>query len=201
MRALAPSLSPAEHVALVAAWQTTHDTRARERLLAASEPLMWSVATRYVRCGAEWEDLVAEARLALIEACDTYPGGGREWAGHAYEAMRRAVVACVRTCQRAAHDALEDVEADALADVAAQDEEIDRQARLAAVHNAAWAAAGLSPFYAAIVTQRLLAVRPVALLTLARQLGCNRRLLAAVETTLLDRLAGQLAPLCAEVAL
>jgi RNA polymerase sigma factor (sigma-70 family) len=196
MRATPPALPAAVQLALVAAWQTRHDFAARDRLVLASEGLVWSVAARFAHAGAEWDDLVAEARLALLRACDTYPADrGRDFGVWAYGVVRDAVLTLVRAAQRAGHDDLETVAPVWLALEAVQEGAVAAQEATVRVQAAAQRAARLSPYYDAL--QRWLAEAPMPLGTLGAQLGMSRARLSQIETALLDRLAGELAPLSA----
>lgn len=196
MRAHAPTLPAVQQLALVVAWQQQRDRAARDRLVLASEGLVWTVAARFAHAGAEWDDVVAEARLALVRACDTYPCRGVDFGGWAYGAVRQAVLDLVRAAQRdaALHEDLEAVPAAALARDPEQDDLVDAQAALEQLRRVGAGLARLSPYWQALLQRRLLAEHPVALVTLARELGVGRASLHNIERLLLARIGGALTP-------
>lgn len=62
---------------LWAEYARTHDPRTRERLIHQFERLAYSLANRFLNCGAEAEDLFQVALLGLVKAVDRFDPGTR----------------------------------------------------------------------------------------------------------------------------
>ena len=75
-----------EQHTLLQQYRTTGDQSCRDQVVLEADRLAWRVARTWLRSGLPAEDLLAEARLALLESCDTWDAGrGAAWSTYAYQ--------------------------------------------------------------------------------------------------------------------
>jgi RNA polymerase sigma-32 factor len=68
----APLLQKHEELVLAKAWKDNNSQAARARLLQAYQPLVRSIATRYMRPGLDREDLIQEGNIGFLAGLDNF---------------------------------------------------------------------------------------------------------------------------------
>lgn len=68
----APLLHKDEELALARAWKTQRSQAARGRLLEAYQPLVRSIASKYLRAGLAREDLIQEGNIGFLAGLDNF---------------------------------------------------------------------------------------------------------------------------------
>lgn len=217
-----PVLPADEQIELVRRWQQDGDAAARERLLAHSDGLVWNVTRRYIHCGLDWNDLIAEARAALVRAVEYFDlgrVGEVAFSTYAYQSIQNSVKWAIK-CERrhlnlvrldapmratggeAEDDGGDDLTLLARLEVeATADEDTGRGEVVRIMRGMAKRIAKHNPRFRAIIRRRLLALQPETLQAIGTDCGVSRERARQLEARIIRVMRVRLARRGAQQAL
>jgi RNA polymerase sigma factor (sigma-70 family) len=194
-----------QQLALVRRYQTTRDLRARDELVRSVSGLAFHAVSPYMRrAGLDVDDLLAEARLGLLEACDSYDEVQAQDADFAMWALwqarrrvRRAVRAAWAWCRvdsldEPAYRDGDEATIDMLAVDATQEAEVVGAQAAAFVRAVVAASVRHNDRLGELARRRLLAERPETLAQVGVAIGVSKQYAQQLEAALYVRLARRL---------
>jgi RNA polymerase sigma factor (sigma-70 family) len=197
-------LSPAEQLALIHTYQTTRSLAARDELVRSVAGLAFHAIAQYPqRAGLERDDLLAEARLGLLEACEDYDEARAVpfavWA--LWQAKRRirhalrATWSWARRCASLDEPAFregDECELELLAVEATQESEAVGAQAAAFVRDAVVVSVRHNARLKELARRRLLAEVPETLAQVGQSMGVCRERVRQLEVVLCARVAWHL---------